>query len=235
MMCRIAVETLPEDLYAQPDACAYAAASRRRADFGAAGTQSRRSTAANAIGRASPRLARNHGRLRTYAGQDATLAKLWLEREFSKIQALAKKEKAAIFFGNESGVRSDFHPGTTWGNAVRLQSFERTGRRFRLNMISAISARGELKFMTSTYKITAPLFIEFLKRLIVKYPKKSFLIVDGSSTHKAKAVERYLETVKDRLRLFFFPPYAPEINHRRVGLERGKDSWGGPHDDPHPE
>jgi hypothetical protein len=37
MMCRIAVETLPEDLYAQPDACAYAAASRRGAYFGAAG------------------------------------------------------------------------------------------------------------------------------------------------------------------------------------------------------
>jgi transposase len=66
--------------------------------------------------------------------------------------------------------------------------------------------------MTSIYKITAPLFIEFLKRLIVKYPKKIFLIVDESSAHKAKAVERCLETVKDRLRLFFFPPYAPEIN-----------------------
>lgn len=144
--------------------------------------------------------------------QDATLVKLWLEREFPKIQALAKKEKAAIFFGDESGVRSDFHAGTTWGKRGQTPVIEHTGRRFRLNMISAVSAKGELKFMTSIYKITAPLFIEFLKRLIVKYPKKIFLIVDGSSTHKAKAVERYLETVKDRLRLFFFPPYAPEIN-----------------------
>ena len=31
--------------------------------------------------------------------QDATLVKLWVEREFPKIQAFAKKEKAAIFFG----------------------------------------------------------------------------------------------------------------------------------------
>jgi hypothetical protein len=55
--------------------------------------------------------------------------------------------------------------------------------------------------LTSTHKITVPLFIEFLKSLIVKYPKKIFLIVDGPSTHKAKAVERYLKTVKDHLRL----------------------------------
>jgi transposase len=144
--------------------------------------------------------------------QDATLVKLWIEREFPKIQTLAKKEKATIFFGDESGVRSDFHAGTTWGIRGQTPVIGHTGKRFRLNMISAISAKGELKFMTTTNKITAPVFIEFLKRLIMNYSKKIYLIVDGSSTHKAKVVQRYLETVKDRLRLFFFPPYAPEIN-----------------------
>ena len=144
--------------------------------------------------------------------QDATLVKLWVEREFPKIQALARREKAAIFFGDESGVRSDFHAGTTWGKRGQTPVIGHTGRRFRLNMISAISAKGELRFMTSREKITAPVFIEFLKRLILNSPKNTFLIVDGSSTHKAKAVQRYLETVKDRLQLFFFPPYTPEIN-----------------------
>ena len=79
-------------------------------------------------------------------------------------------------------------------------------------MISAISAKGELRFMTSTDKISAALFIEFLQRLILDYPRKIFLIVDGSSTHTAKSVQRYLDTRKDRIRLFFFPPYSPEVN-----------------------
>jgi transposase len=144
--------------------------------------------------------------------QDASLVKVWIEREFPKIQALARKEKAAIFFGDESGVRSDFHAGTTWGIRGETPVIGHTGRRFRLNMISAISVKGELRFLTTTNKITAPVFIAFLKRLIMNYPKTIFLIVDGSSSHKAKVVQRYLETVKDRLRLFFFPPYAPEIN-----------------------
>ena len=39
-----------------------------------------------------------------------------------------------------------------------------------------------------------------------------FLVVDGLPAHKAKSVRRYLETVKDRIRLFFLPPYAPQIN-----------------------
>ena len=46
----------------------------------------------------------------------------------------------------------------------------------------------------------------------MNYPRKIFLVVDGLPAHKAKSVQRYLETVRDRIRLFFLPPYAPEIN-----------------------
>ena len=48
--------------------------------------------------------------------QDATLVKQWIERDFPKnSRALAKKQRAVVFFADESGVRSDFHAGTTWG------------------------------------------------------------------------------------------------------------------------
>ncbi len=45
--------------------------------------------------------------------QDATLVNQWIERDFPKIRALAKKERAVVFFADESGVRSDFHAATT--------------------------------------------------------------------------------------------------------------------------
>lgn len=144
--------------------------------------------------------------------QDATLVQAWVEREFPKIQALAKKERAAIFFSDESGVRSDFHAGTTWGIRGQTPVIRHTGKRFHMNMLSAISAKGELRFMTSRKRISAALFVEFLRRLIMNYPRKIFLIVDGLPAHKAKSVRRYLDTVKDRIRLFFLPPYSPEIN-----------------------
>ena len=76
--------------------------------------------------------------------QDATLVKAWVKREFPKLQALAKKERAVIFFSDESGVRSDFHAGTTWGIRGQTPVVRHTGKRFHLNMLSAISAKGEL-------------------------------------------------------------------------------------------
>jgi transposase len=60
--------------------------------------------------------------------------------------------------------------------------------------------------------VTAKVFIEFLKRLIVNAPRPVFLIVDGHPTHKAVMVRKYVETVSDQLRLFFLPSYSPELN-----------------------
>ena len=111
--------------------------------------------------------------------QDASLIKRWMEREFPKLRALAKKERAVIFFSDESGVRSDFHAGTTWGIRGKTPVVAHTGKRFHLNMLSAISAKGELRFMTSRKRISAGLFIDFLRRLITNYPRKIFLVVDG--------------------------------------------------------
>ena len=39
-----------------------------------------------------------------------------------------------------------------------------------------------------------------------------FLIVDGHPGDKAKSVKRFTEAVQDRFRLFFLPPYSPELN-----------------------
>jgi len=144
--------------------------------------------------------------------QDASLVQRWIERDFPKLRALAKKERAVVFFSDESGVRSDFHAGTTWGIRGETPVVRHTGKRFHLNMLSAISAKGELRFMTSRKRISAALFIEFLRRLIANYPKKIFLVVDGLPAHKAKSLQRFLDSVRDRIRLFFLPPYSPEIN-----------------------
>jgi transposase len=79
-------------------------------------------------------------------------------------------------------------------------------------MLSAISAKGEMCFMVMTGRVNAGVFIEFLKRLISGRTRKIFLIVDGHSAHRAKKTQRFVESIKERLELFFLPPYSPELN-----------------------
>ncbi len=143
--------------------------------------------------------------------QNAEDVRRWLEEEYPRIQRLARQEKAMIFFGDEAGVRSDYHAGTTWAQRGKTPVVSSTGARFGLNMISAVSAQGEFRFMVLRGRVGAGAFITFIKRLLHGMPRV-FLIVDGHPAHKAKAVKRFVGTVRNRFRLFFLPPYSPELN-----------------------
>ena len=144
--------------------------------------------------------------------QDRSLVERWLKEEYPKIRTRAKRENAEIFFEDESGVRSDFHSGTTWAPKGQAPVVRATGRRFSLNTISAISARGELRFMVVRGGVGAEVFITFLKRLVHGERRPIYLIVNGQPSHRAKKVKSYVESLKGKLRLFFLPPYSPELN-----------------------
>jgi transposase len=136
----------------------------------------------------------------------------WLKKVFPKIKARAKAEKADIYFADEAGVRSDYHSGTTWSPKGQTPVVQATGARFSVNMISAVSPRGDFRFMVVEGTIGATVFVEFLKRLITGSKKKIFLIVDGYPAHRSKAAREFIESTGGELELFYLPPYSPELN-----------------------
>ena len=109
-------------------------------------------------------------------------------------------------------MRSDFHSGSTWAARGQTPIVRVTGQRFSLNMISAISPRGALRFMVVKGGVGAQVFIQFLKRLMHAQRRPVFLIVDGHPAHRSKLVKAYIESLAGKLRLFFLPPYSPELN-----------------------
>jgi len=144
--------------------------------------------------------------------QDATLVRTWENDTYPSIRAEAKAQGAVIYFGDESGIRSDYHAGTTWGPVGETPVVEATGRRFSLNMISAVSPQGEFRFMLHDGSVDTEVFCEFLKRLLIGTDRPVFLIVDGHPIHKAKRVNAFVEAQAGRLKLFFLPPYSPHLN-----------------------
>lgn len=150
--------------------------------------------------------------LRRAYEQDPERVQKWMDEEYPKIRALAKKERASVYFGDEAGVRSDFHSGTTWAVKGQTPVVPATGQRFGLNLISAVSPRGEMRFMIVNGRMNAGRFIEFLDRLTHNQPGPVFLIVDGHPSHRARKVSEYVRGKKGRLRLFFLPAYSPELN-----------------------
>ena len=61
-------------------------------------------------------------------------------------------------------------------------------------------------------KISRLNFLKFLKRLIQKYHRKVFLIVDRHRSHKSKQVETGSQSNEKHIRIFYLPSYCPELN-----------------------
>ena len=150
--------------------------------------------------------------LRRAYQQDEQAVGQWVGEEYPKLRKLAKREKAQIFFADEASVRSDYHSGTTWAPRGQTPVVPSTGARFSLNLVSAVSPRGDMRFMTVEGRMNADKFIEFLKRLINGATHPVFLIADGHPTHRAVKVKKFVASTEGRLRLFFLPPYSPELN-----------------------
>jgi len=136
----------------------------------------------------------------------------WLQEEYPAIQKDAKAVKATIYFGDEASVRSDYHSGTTWAPKGQTPVVRTTGARHSLNLVSAVSAKGSMRFMTVKGTMTADRFIEFLERLMKNQSTPVFLIVDGHPVHRSARVKTFVEATEGRLKLFHLPAYSPELN-----------------------
>jgi transposase len=144
--------------------------------------------------------------------QNPSLVEKWLKEEYPQIHARAKRIGAEIFFGDEAGVRSDFHSGRTWAPKGQTPVVKVTGARFGFNMISAVSPKGQLRFMVVEGKVASVQFCQFLRRLVHNAPRPIFLILDGHPVHRSAKVKQLVESLEGRLQLFYLPPYSPELN-----------------------
>lgn len=145
--------------------------------------------------------------------RDAALVQQWLKQEFPRIKALARREKAEIYFGDAAHMRSDHHSGRTWGRKGETPVVSSTGARYRMSLISAITSRGHMRFMIKEKGgVNAEVFIEFLQRLMFGANNKIFLIVDRGPAHIAKKTRAFVAGLGGKLRLFYLPPYSPDRN-----------------------
>jgi transposase len=137
----------------------------------------------------------------------------WLATEFPAIRAQAKREGGVVLWLDEMGVRSDAAAGRSWAPMGQTPVIKRTGKRFGVNMLSAISNAGRLRFRLFTGSFNGPAFIDFLGRLLRDCGgRKVHLIVDGHPVHHAKLVSAWVGRHAERIELHFLPGYSPELN-----------------------
>jgi transposase-like protein len=115
----------------------------------------------------------------------------------------AAKENAVIYFGDETGRRSDHQVGRSYAPAGDTPVIKKTGQRFSLNMISAISNKGHLQFMIIHGRFNSEVFEIFLKQMIKYSRQKIYFVTDGHPAHKTKKLTQWLNENTKKMKYYF--------------------------------
>ena len=144
--------------------------------------------------------------------QDAKKVEGWLNVEFPGITQQAKAQDAQIFFGDETGIQNTANYARGYAPIGQTPIVKVEAAKIKINMLSAISNRGKLRFVLYKDSMNSDRFIDFMRRLICEVKKKVFLIIDNLRVHYSRKVRGWIEKHKDRISVFYLPPYSPEYN-----------------------
>jgi transposase len=150
--------------------------------------------------------------LRRAYEQDPAAVRRWLRRDYPAIVARAKRDRGVIFWGDETGLRSDDVRGRGYAPRGRTPVVRVCHRRAGLSLVSAVTNRGELRWMILEGAVNAPVLIRFLRRLIREARRKVFLILDRLKVHRARSTQDWLAEHRAEIEAFYLPSYSPELN-----------------------
>lgn len=137
----------------------------------------------------------------------------WLNQEYPAIAAKARREKAEIHWGDETGLRSDDVNGRGYSPIGQTPVRRAKGTPEKINMISTVTNQGKVRFKFYRGSLNVSVFLDFLKRLLRDADgRKLYLIVDNLRVHHARKVKEWVEAKKGALTLFYLPSYSPDLN-----------------------
>lgn len=165
---------------------------------------------------------------RAYQRDPAAVAR-WEVETFPKIARQAKREKAEIYFWDESGLRADAVQGRTWAAKGQTPVVPVPGQRQGISAASAVNSKGGFWFATYQGGLNGERFIALLKQMMKGRRRRLHLVLDNLPAHKTRAVRDYVQGLKGKLALHFLPGYAPDLNPdelvwshaKRTGVARG--------------
>ncbi len=146
--------------------------------------------------------------LRQAKQRNTVAVEKWLKEDYPKIASRAKKEKATILWGDETCIKNHDQIGRSYAPKGQTPVVEKDAKKFKTNMISAISNRGDGHFMLYEENLNVKLFLKFIKQLVRQFEgKKLVLIVDNLRVHHAKLVKKFVshKLVKNYIQLEYLP------------------------------
>jgi transposase len=137
----------------------------------------------------------------------------YFDNQFSIIKQMAEDDEAIIYYADETSINTEDFKRASYSPVGITPTVTVTGTRLKVNIISAISNVGIMRFMTYLCSMNCKIFIQLLKRLVASSNgTKIYLIGDNLKVHHGKMVRKWLEDHSDQIATCYIPPYCPDLN-----------------------
>jgi len=144
--------------------------------------------------------------------QSDPAVKKWLENAYPDIARRAKDQGATIYWVDEVGATNQANSQRGYALKGKTPELKHSGKKYRINMISAVTNKGEMRFMCYTSTMTQSKFILFLSKVSESTDGPVVVITDNLPVHHGKRVKHWVSTQEGTLVLEFIPSYSPELN-----------------------
>jgi len=136
----------------------------------------------------------------------------WRRSEVPRIRHCVGKNRAILYFQDESNVSLTAFLGKTWAPRGQTPKARVTGKRGGVAAMSAISRPGHLVFRLLEKRIVSVDVIDFLAQMLNHHPRRHLVVVmDQAPPHTSKQTTAYIESQR-RLHVFYLPKYSPDWN-----------------------
>ena len=147
-----------------------------------------------------------------YIQQNKELVKKWIRKEWPKINRWVNKNRAILYFEDESGISLSPVVGKTWAPKGKTPILRITGKRGGVLAMSAVSPSGRFRFRLQKGRINSGVIIRFLEQIMRSHKRRKIVVVmDQAPCHISKKVRAFVDARKN-LKVFYIPPYSPELN-----------------------
>jgi hypothetical protein len=135
--------------------------------------------------------------------QDPAAVRRCQRRAYPAIVARARRARGVIFWGDETGLRSDDVRGRSYAPRGRTPEVRVCHKRASLSLITAGANKGELRWMVADGAVNAPTFLRFLQRLVRDARRKVLLILDRLKAHRARLTRDWLAEHRSEIEILW--------------------------------
>ena len=114
--------------------------------------------------------------------------------------------------GDETGLRNDSQHERGYAPKGKTPVVRLNANRKSVNMISAVTNQGKVRFQVFDGTMNADILVDFCKRLIKAAQRKVYLILDNLRVHHASVFKEWLSEHDAEIEVFYLPSYSPELN-----------------------